>query len=183
MSKQKICKLIFTTTIALVLPMFSEAGPCIEATDCFCNLKPGECEVLVTAEVVEAEVVDVPDSNRVRMFASIRVQGQPHYDTRGLVQDGQLIEDLESCYYPHRGDLGLFRVHPSSPCDPDKHIIAGAALISDEKVLCGLDYDFPGATVEDVVAAVFSDDCRAAVLELGVENHCGPGGGACGCPF
>ena len=175
MKNTQINRLVLTFLVALTLPMITEADNCIEATDCFCNLAPNTCEVLIMAEVVGVE-----ESNPSERYASIRVLGTPHYDPQGLLHDGQLLVDLNvtPCCLK-LGDIGLFLVYPPGSCDPNKHYIAHVALQSEGKLMCSLDYEFPGATEEEVVSAVFCDDCRSAVFELGVENHCGPGGAAC----
>ena len=175
MKSTQIYRLMLTFLVALTLPMITEADNCIEATDCFCNLVPNTCEVLIIAEVVKVEEISLSER-----YASIRVIGTPYYDPQGLLHDGQLLEDLGlSPRHLKWGDVGLFLVYPPGSCDPNKHFIAHFALQSEGKLLCYLDYRFPGAAVDDVVSAVFSDDCRSAVFELGVENHCGPSGAAC----
>lgn len=161
-------RLLFLMLIlAPTFKAYSYPGPCVDATKCFCDLIPTTCEVLVTATLIKAG----------EQTSSIRVVGTPHYDPKGLVAEGQVLENLGSNSINvvggwTAGRTGLFRVYPRGSCYPDRHYIAHAVLESEGKYLCLDDPEFPGATKEEVLFVVDSHECQREVHKLGVVDPC-----------
>ena len=128
---------------------------------CYCKLTPDSCTILVSAEIK-----DFTDQK-----ATIEILGQPHHDPRGVVNEGQMLDELRySLSDLVVGDVGLLLIVLPEPCyGNDAKGIVYALTESKGKYPCEYDPEFPGAELVDVVKAVLSPDCAAAVEDLGVR--------------
>ena len=123
-------------------------GSCIPQWECYCALEPHDDLVLVRAQVVDNQI----DAG------IIRILGEPYYDPSGMLNDGDEIGDCRFYYLTHMrvGDIGLFLLR-TTPCDLHTVVEEEGGIY-----MCNLDPDFEGATAEEVVGAVLSDDCRSS---------------------
>jgi hypothetical protein len=160
--------------IPVLLAIPGEAGAeCIAPAFCYCALVPGECDTLVTAEVVDSDTE----------WGRLRVSGTPHYDPEGILSDGVIVSGIEPCYPEARvGDVGLFRLYQKEACGSQTTGPTGCISLieTDGKYLCDTYPDFSGATLGVVVDTVLSDDCETAAFELmKIEDYCEGESGCC----
>jgi hypothetical protein len=153
------------------IPLSPAQASCVNAPDCYCVLRPWTENSLL----VEAKVVSLGP------LVTLRVLGEPYHDPTGTLHDGWEIPGLSPAdpfYGPELsiGSKGLFSV------DISQMKISVYLLEEGGLLPCMYDADFPGATADQVAAAVLSEDCDSAVFQLGVQQgECHDTDVSCGC--
>jgi len=146
----------------------SSAGAmCLDPAICFCALKPDVSQALVRVEV----------SASVDGLADLQILGASYYDPQCLLGEGALLEGVETGNLQiAAGETWLLLLDMEGE---QLQIIFGVEEV-DGLLPCDNDPDFPGATADNVAGAVLSDDCWAAVHDLGVWVECNDTQASCG---
>jgi hypothetical protein len=154
-----------------VLLGVAAAGPAMAeclATDCYCRLVPGPDDFLLKGQLLLVdddsailEILDPPIVNPASQLAAGQILA-------GLMQADAL--GLQT------GQRGLFRLTEGPAA-----FLWAAVEQQDGLLQCLADAEFPGASYDQVVAAVQDTDCPGVVTALGVEQHsCEQGSTLCG---
>ena len=141
--------------------------PCPPYERCYCEMKPDDCGALVSAEIMAVD----------EDLVTFRVLGTPHIDVAGVLRAGQEISaGLHQDLAFEPGQTVLLRLADApgacSTSAQQEPFIFRAIVEEDGLYPCSTAPGFEGASLDQVVAAIKSDDCRAAVGELGIDVYC-----------
>jgi hypothetical protein len=168
--------LVLLLAVAISIAARPALADCLDPTWCYCQLVPGQCEVLVSAEITAIAGDQV----------TLLVLEDPFYDPDGLITNG--LELTLTSPTPGWGGLevgqrGLFRVHPPGTCafgETHESYLAGAVIEANGTYPCSTYSLYVATNRAALIEVVLGGACYTDAWQMmGIEHYCEGESGCC----